>query len=60
MEVLREQMSMTDVEERWDNDDYDDYIQAAALTAAEWLRGEDDEPSNGWLDLVGDEDGWMN
>ncbi|SDG00487.1 hypothetical protein [Terriglobus roseus] len=55
--VLRERMSVKGIVEEWDDDHH---VQSAGVFAAEWLSGEGEAPSSGWLDLVGDEDGWMN
>ncbi len=56
MRVLHEGMSTADVTEEWDTDNVDPYVLSATLDAAEWLRGEGAAPSDGWLDMVGDEE----
>lgn len=61
MRVLGERMSTEDVSEELDRDDVADYILSEALNAAHWLRGhvwlegQGAAPSEGWLNMAGDE-----
>src|ERR1700684_1965138 len=47
--VLKGQLTTSEAGERYEDDD--EYVQHAALNAAEWLRDDDDSPSAEWATI---------
>jgi hypothetical protein len=55
--VLNEGMKSADVFDEFEGAEHEFYIMVNALDAAEWRQGaRDAAPSQGWLDMMGDDD----